>query len=175
MNKYLILMITCMILCFSCSEENHRVPLLDDPTIPGQVSNVQVEALPGAVKLTYDLPNSLNLSYIKAECLINGVLREVKASSNTNTLTVDGFADVSDYTVNLYSVSRSEKVSEPVTLQVKPLTPPFQEVFSNIRLIEDWGGVSALFENPSEAELAITIIDKDDDGFWSEGETFIQK
>ena len=175
MNKYLILMITCMILCYSCREENYRVPLSDDLTIPVQVSNVLVEALPGAVKLTYDLPTSQNLSYVKAECLINGVARKVRASSNTNTLIVSGFADESDYTVNLYSVSRSEKESKPVTVQVKPLTPPFQEVFNNIRLIEDWGGVSAQFENPNEGELAITIIDMGDDGFWSEGETFYTK
>ena len=28
-------------------------------------------------------------------------------------------------------------------------------------MIEDWGGVSAAFENPNEAELAIVIIDMD--------------
>lgn len=175
MKKYFILIMTCSMLYCSCSEENNRVPISDDPVVPGQVSNVQTEALPGAVKLTYNLPTSQNLSYIKAECLINGELRQVKASSNTNTLIIDGFADESDYTVNLYSVSRSERVSDPVTVQVKPLTPPFQEVFNNIRLIEDWGGVSAVFENPNEAELAITIIDMDENGFWSEGETFYTK
>lgn len=164
-----------MIFFYSCKEENHRIPFSDDLTIPGQVSNVHVEALPGAVKLIYELPASQNLSYVKAECLINGEVREVKASSNTNTLIVNGFADESDYIVNLYSVSRSEKASEPVRVQVKPLSPPFQEVFENIQLIEDWGGVSAQFENPSEAELAITIIDMDDNGFWSEGETFYTK
>lgn len=164
-----------MMLCCSCSEENHRIPLSDDLTIPEQISNIHVKALPGAVQLTYDLPNSLNLSYIKAECSINGVLREAKASSNTNSLIIYGFPDESDYVVNLYSVSRSEKTSKPVSVQVKPLTPPFQEVFNSIELKEDWGGVSAFFENPSEAELAITIIDMDDNGFWNEGETFYTK
>lgn len=175
MKKYLVIITICSVLFCFCSEENNRVPISDDLAAPGQVSNVQVEALPGAVKLTYNLPASQNLSYIKAECLINGKLRQVKASSNTNTLTINGFADESDYTVHLFSVGRGEKMSEPVTVQVKPLTPPFQEVFSNIQLREDWGGVSAVFENPHEAELAITIIDMDEDGFWSEGETFYTK
>jgi len=163
-----------MFLC-SCSEENNRVPMTDDPIIPGQVSNVRWDPLAGAVELTYDLPASQNLSYVKAECLINGVVRQVKASSNTNSLIISGFADESDYTVNLYSVSRSEKASEPVAVQVKPLTPPFREVFKDMRLIEDWGGACAIFENPTEADLAITIIDMDNDGFWSEGETFYTK
>ena len=175
MSKYIIIFIACVMLIFSCSEENNRVPMTDDPTIPGQVSNVRVEALPGAVKLTYDLPATQSLSYVKAECLINGVVRQVKASSNANSIIVNGFADESDYMVNLYSVSRSEKASEPVAVQVKPLTPPFQSVFQDIRMTEDWGGACVFFENPSEADLAITIIDMDNDGHWSEGETFYTK
>jgi len=173
MSKYLFF-IAC-VMFFSCSEENNRAPMTDDPTPPGQVSNVRIESLPGAVKLTYDLPASQNLSYVKAECLINGVVRQVKASSNANSIIVNGFADESDYTVNLFSVSRSERSSEPVAVQVKPLTPPFRDVFKDIQFIEDWGGACVIFENPSEADLAITIIYMDNDGFWSEGETFYTK
>jgi hypothetical protein len=53
--------------------------------------------------------------------LINGVVRQVKASSYVNYLTLEGFADESEYTVYLYSVNRSEKASAPVAVQVKPL------------------------------------------------------
>ncbi|MDR0814647.1 MAG: DUF4959 domain-containing protein, partial [Bacteroidales bacterium] len=99
MKKYLILMTACMILCYSCSEENNRVPVSDDTTIPGQVSKIESVSLPGAVKITYQLPEGQNLSYVKAECLINGVVRQVKASSYVNYLTLEGFADESEYTV----------------------------------------------------------------------------
>lgn len=174
MNKYFIL-IVCLMFFYSCSEENNNTPVTDDPTVPGQVSNVRVESLPGAVKLTYDLPSSQNLSYVKAECLINGVVREVIASSYTNNLTIEGFADETEYTVNLYSVSRSEKASEPVAVQVKPLAPPFREVFKTLEMKEDWGGVSVYFENPSEDNLAISLIYKDDDGFWDQVETIYTK
>ena len=54
MKQYLI-MIACMMLFYSCSEENNQVPVTDDPTIPGQVSKVRAERLPGAVKLTYEV------------------------------------------------------------------------------------------------------------------------
>ncbi len=175
MKKYLTLLITYMIFCFSCSEENNRVPMTDDLTIPGKVSNVSIEALPGAVKLTYKLPEGQNLSYVKAECMINGVLRQVKASSFVNHLTIEGFADESEHTVSLYSVNRSEKSSEPLAVKVKPLSPNYREVFKNIQLIENWGGASVLFENPNEADLAITLIYKDSIGFWNMGETFYTK
>ena len=174
MYKYLIL-IACGMCFYSCSEENNREPVTSDSTVPGQVSNVQVETLPGAVKLTYDLPAGLSLSYVKAECLINGVVRQVKASSYVNNLTIEGFADESTYTVNLYSVNRSEHASEPVSVQVKPLSPNFREVFKNIQLLEDWGGAGVFFENPYEADLAITLMYVDSTGFWSTGETYYTK
>ena len=168
-------MLSWIILNYSCSDKNSRLPMVDDSTIPGQVSNVESESLPGAVKLTYKLPQGQNLSYIKAECSINGVIRHVKASSFVNNLTIEGFADESAYTVKLYSVNRSEKASEPVVVEVKPLSPNFREVFKSIRLIENWGGASVMFENPGEADLAITMTYLDDDGFWDTGETFYTK
>ena len=174
MKKYLFI-IACMMFFYSCSEENNRVPVTSDSTVPGKVSNVRAEALPGAVKLTYDMPAGYNLSYVKAECLINGTVRQVKATPYQNNLTIEGFADSRTYTVNLYSVNRSEKESEPVVVQVQPLTPNFRDVFSKIQLIEDWGGASVFFENPNEADLAITIMNMDSTGFWNQGETFYTK
>jgi len=160
---------------YSCSEEDNRNPVTSDSTISGQVRNVQWDPLPGAVKLTYDMPGGQSLSYVKAECLINGVVRQVKASSYVNTLTIEGFADESDYTVNLYSVNRSEKASEPVQVRVKPLAPPFQEVFKTLQLVDDWGGATVFFKNPSEANLAICLMQVDSTGFWNQGETFYTK
>ena len=174
MNKYLIL-IACMMFFWSCSEENNRAPVTSDSTIPGQVSNVQIERLPGAIKLTYDIPSGQSLSYVKAECLINGNLRQAIASSYINTLTIEGFADTSMYTIQLYSINRSEKASEPVTVQAQPLSPSFREVFKTLQLVEDWGGPTVFFENPDEADLAITIIFVDSAGFWNHGETFYTK
>ena len=175
MDKYLILsLFSCMMFFCSCSEESME-PVTSDSTIPGQVSNVRVDRLSGALKLTYDMPVGQNFSYVKAECLINGVVRQVKASSYVNSLTIEGFADTSMYTINLYSVNRSEKASEPVTIQAKPLSPSFRETFKNIQLVSDWGGATAIFENPNEADLAITIIVVDSTGFWSQGETLYTK
>ena len=170
MYKYLIL-IACGMFFYSCSEENNREPVTSDSNVPGQVSNVRVECFPGAVKLTYDMPGGQSLSYVKAECEINGTVRQAKSSSYVNHLTLEGFADTSVYTINLYSVNRSEIASEPVTIQAKPLLPSFLDVFNNIQLFDDWGGATVLFENPSEADLAITVIHVDSTGFWNEGET----
>lgn len=164
-----------LLLVISCGEENERVPIVSDPTAPGQVSNIRVEPLPGAVKLTYDMPDDQNLAYIKAECLISGVLREVKASNYKNTLTINGFADRSVYQVNVYSVSRSDVASKPITVEVQPLEPPFLEVFKNISLVKTWGGATVIYENPTEADLAISLIYIDSTGYWNSGMTYYTK
>lgn len=172
---YIPMLLTILVFFTSCSEENERVPLINNPIPPGVVKNVRVEALPGAVKLVYDLPNDQNLFYVKAECKIGDVTREVKASSYLNTLTIQGFADTSEYNVRIYSVNRSEVQSEPVVIKVKPLRPPFQVVFDNISLITTFGGAAVLYENPTEADLAISLIYIDSTGYWNPGITTYTK
>ncbi len=172
---FIPLLFAGIFLIISCSEENERIPMTSDTTIPEVVSNIRMEPLPGAVKLTYDIPDDQDLSYIKAECMINGVLREVKSSTYQNSLTINGFADNSVYSVNLYSVSRSEVVSKPVIVEVQPLNPPFQEVFKNISLVKAWGGATVIYENPTEADLAISLIYIDSTGYWNSGVTSYTK
>ncbi|MDR1370386.1 MAG: DUF4959 domain-containing protein [Dysgonamonadaceae bacterium] len=174
--KYIIpVIIAGFLFIFSCREEELG-SITKDSRIPATVSNVSIERLPGAVKLTYDLPKDDALSYIKAECVMNGVLREVKSSVYQNTLTVQGFPDTLLYEVKLYSVNRSELVNpEPVTVNVKPSNPPFQNVFKNLELVTDFGGATVSFENPDEADLAITIMNVDSLGFWTQGETLYTK
>ena len=174
--KYFIAIIACMLFFFSCSEENNRAPVTKDSTIPGQVSNVRAESLPGAIKLTYDLPSGQSLSYVKAECVMkNGEVRQVKATAYQDTLTVEGFGDTSTYTIQLYSVNRSELASKPVSIQARPLTPEFQNVFKTVQLIEGWGGAVVTFKNPNETDLAISLIYVDSMGFWNDGQTFYTK
>jgi hypothetical protein len=174
--KYIIPTIFACILFYMACEENERGPISRDSTIPEKISNVQIERLPGAVKLTYDIPKDNALSYVKAECVINGTVREVKASIYKNNLTIEGFADTTLYTVNLYSVNRSEVINpDPVVVRVQPLNPPFQDVYKTLNLHNDFGGATVFFENPTEAELAITLMYIDSLGYWNTGETAYTK
>lgn len=172
----LLFLLMGLFMMISCVEENERVPIVSNsPEQPEQVSNIRVESLSGAVKLTYDIPDDRSLAYIKAECLINGVIREAKASVYKNSLVINGFADSSVYEVNVYSVSKSEVASKPVTVEVQPLSPPFQEVFKNISLLRAWGGATVIYENPTEADLAISLIYIDSTGYWNPGMTYYTK
>jgi hypothetical protein len=175
-KKYTIVCLSLFIgLLTACKEENERYPLTSDSTVPQPIVHVETESLPGSVKFTYRIPDDPSISYIKAECSINGTLRQVKATAYQNTLVINGFPDVSTYDVHLYTVSRSEIASEVKTVQVNPLTPPFIEVFESLNLFRDFGGATVSFKNPNEADLAISFIYVDSMGYWDVGETFYTK
>src|SRR5690606_2932421 len=94
--RYIVFFIyICLVI--SCMEENERFPSSSDSTVPASISEIKYESLPGSIKLTYKIPEDNIISYVKAECVINGVLREVKATSYQNTLTIDGFPNTDTY------------------------------------------------------------------------------
>jgi hypothetical protein len=146
----------------SCQKiiEEHE-PLTNDPTVPKQVSNIQVQNGNGKATLTYTVPNDPNLLYVKAVyTLSTGQLYEAKASSYNNSLVVDGFADTSFHEVKLYSVSRSDVESAPVIVRIKPLLAPIWEVFKSLKIQDAFGGYDLLANNLSKDNIAIIVTNK---------------
>lgn len=161
-------------LVFSCSEEKYT-SAIDDDVAPSPVTSVHVENLPGAARISYVLPDSESLRYVKAVYAIRpGVVREAKSSLYTESLVVDGFPTESEYDVTLYAVSKGEKESEPVTVKVNPLTPPLLEAYHSLTFEETFGGVTIAFENSGEASLAVTVLTTEDDEM-KEVETYYTK
>src|SRR5687768_10964391 len=114
-----ILTYACLLLAAACSDEKLISPLNGNDSAPDPVSVTKVESLAGGAKITYDLPDSENLLYVKAVFTVReGLTREVKSSFYVNNLTVEGFPNSDDYQVTLYAVSRGEKMSAPVTVSV---------------------------------------------------------
>lgn len=137
-------------------------PINKDDTPPDPVTNVTVENLPGGATITYDLPESKNLLYVKAVFEIGPENnREVKTSYYNNSLTVAGFPDTTEYEGQLYAVSRSEVESEPVAVKIQPLTPPVTRVFESLTMQATFGGVRVNFENEAEADVVISVLASD--------------
>jgi len=179
MRKTYIIFIcfAAMLYLQSCKEDlGITKPSVNDGTAPGKVNNVEIENRPGAAKLKYKIPGDNDLLYIKAEYEIRpGVKREIRSSKNNDSLIVDGFGEAKDYQVKLYSVDNGENVSEPVTITVKPTTPPITNVLNKIKLIDDFGGVGILYNNAAAAEIAIIVVKKDNSGKDQPVNTFYTK
>jgi hypothetical protein len=135
-----------------------------------------VTSLPGAAQLTYVLPASTGLLYVKAVYETQpGVTREVRASYYNNSMVVDGFADTLLHPVQLYVVTRDEKQSEPVSITVSPLMPPYLSVFKSLAVLADFGGVHVSFTNKTGAELSIVALTTDSTGVFDQADAYYTK
>lgn len=171
-----IFILSLLLMLQGCKEEEGHGPIDTEGSAPAQIVHPKVENLPGAATISYDLPESKNLLYVKAEYEIRpGVLREAKSTFYGNSLSVEGFGKAGTYMVDLYTVGRNNKMSEPVRVTVEPLTPPLTQVFESLEIKEDWGGISLAVQNQYEADMMIDVITADDNGALGVVETFYTK
>lgn len=150
-----------------CKEEIMG-PQSGDGTAPDPISNPQVNAIPGGAKITYTLPKSENLLYVKAEYeLADGKKYEARASYFNNNVTVEGFADTREREITLYSVSRGEVASSPVKVKITPGTPPVEMIFNSLDVQPTFGGPSIKYTNSHGAKVVIELL-LDSSGIWTE-------
>src|SRR5690606_21413 len=120
MKKYYRTLVVLVFAALSCKETQHASPAGDDGGKPAPVTNIEVENLPGKTIISYSLPDSKNLLYVKALYSIrDGVEKEAKSSYFKNFIVLDGFSESREYEVTLYTVSRGEKLSEPLAVDRK--------------------------------------------------------
>lgn len=166
MKKVQILILPIVaLLWFSCGKERTLEPLEKNNVPPGKISNVQWTGGPGNATITYALPSDPDLLYVKAVyTLANGREMEVKASYYINNLTVEGFGDMEEHEVKLYAVNRSEVMSDPVSIKVKPLENPIWSVFRSLKITPDFSGIRVTAKNAAKADLAFEVFAEDSTG-----------
>lgn len=148
----------------ACKESESPVEIIsNDMTKPGMVTDVHVENLNGAAKITYKLPNSKNLLYVLARYSINDkTVRESKTSYYQDTILVEGFAREGEYEVSLYAVSRADVLSDPVVVKVQPKTPNYILINEGLEISPDFGGANFAGVNPNGAPISIHLLAFDD-------------
>jgi hypothetical protein len=162
--KYILLLAFVAVTVAACKEE------IIEPSAgngaPSPIKNASVQNLPGAARITYELPDNVDLLYVKAVYTINGKQRESKSSLFNNSLIVDGFGNTNQYEVKLYAVNRHEEASSGVSVTVQPLEPPVITIAKSIVTQPDFGGMSLKFTNLGEAEVSIHVLTIDSTGDW---------
>ena len=167
MNQKIIrLSIFFAVLFFGC-EKFAQQPLVKDKTKPGELTNIRVVNIPGGAKITYTLPDDEDLLYVQANyTLQSGEKRAVKSSLYTNFVLIEGLADTTEHTIELFAVDKSENRSNPAQVKVYPETPPIQSVFRSINVQSDFGGINIHFENQLENEYVFNTFILDATGNW---------
>lgn len=163
MKKNLIIScIAIIMLAFSACKPDKLGPIVNDGVGPGPVTNVKVENLNGAAKISYTVPSDPDILYVRAIYTSKqGQVRETKVSRSNNSLTVVGFGDTDAYKVTLYAVDQAENSSAPVEVTVNPLKPAVKIVKDSIVISADFGGINVKYVNPSAENLAIVVLAND--------------
>jgi hypothetical protein len=159
-------LLSFVILCaFSCKSDILNGPIENSKEKPGPVTNVNVENKSGGAALTYTLPSNEGLSYVIAKYEIRpGVKREVVSSYYTNQLIIDGFNNTDEQEVTLYAVTKSQVISDPVTIKIKPLKSPIQNAYESLKIVAGFGGPNIKFTNDAKSPIIIVPLVKANDG-----------
>lgn len=157
-STFLFIMTVVLISC----DKDYVGQYPTDNTAPQPISNVVVENLPGSVKLTYDIPDEKDLLYVKAEYLsVTGEKVVYKTSVYSNTMLIKGFGKSKKSTIKVTSVDRSQNESPSIEVDIEPLDSPIYDIFNNIEVVEAFGGIKLTWKNPSEVDIMIGIMKKD--------------
>lgn len=158
----LALLVAILWVHFSCSKVvDYNQPVSNDKTKPGVVTNIKVINFKGGSYITYDLPKEGNVLYVQADYTINtqtGKKRQTKSSYYSDTITVEGFAEKKAYDVTLTTVTRSNVVSDGVTVPVFPDTPVYKLVARTIKMQADFGGVNVQTANPDKKAVGVIVL-----------------
>jgi hypothetical protein len=161
MKNIIILLLFSIVLIVGCDEKKYD-PHVNDGVAPKPVSNVQFEPISGGFKITYDIPDDSDLLYVKAVYTNSqGKISEVKSSMYTNEIKIEGFGDISEKTVKLYSVDRGENVSTPVEFTGSPLLPSVKTMEGLLNITADFGGAKFAWENSEKTPIVVMVYAQD--------------
>lgn len=164
LKYYIFLLQIATMMCITSCKRNdgYNTPISNDKTKPGVITNIKVTDYNGGSFITYDLPKSTNILYVQAKYEIRaGVSRETKSSYFADTLNVEGFAKAQPYNVTIYTVSRANVVSDPITVIVHPKTPVFTLVSATTGIQADFGGVGISALNPLRKSIGVILTKYD--------------
>lgn len=163
MNKVLIYSGVVMFMLWLTGCEEYTVGQYPvDAIAPQSISNVKVVNLPGAVRLSYDLPDEADLLYVKAAYpLANGEVRVSKTSVFSNTMLIKGFGKSKKQIIQLIAVDASQNESEPVNVEIEPMDAPIYSIVEALQASTTWGGFKMIWENPLKEDIVVEVLRKD--------------
>ncbi|MDR0697681.1 MAG: DUF4959 domain-containing protein [Tannerella sp.] len=158
MKKYLFVFV-CSLICFACAEEKPHQPVSAGAGKPPPVTEVKAVSISGGARVSYKIPDTNDLLAIKAVyAMSNGKQREVMVSYYTDTLLLEGLVDTLEHEALLYSVSRTQALSDPVPVSFKPLESSLSKTIRSVRIFADFGGAAFSWKNEDKALLTYDLL-----------------
>lgn len=158
MKKILFYLCICNLFLLSCAEMERFETSGNDNIPPGKVSVRSYKKLYGGARFFYDIPKDEDLLSIEAE--YKNAKNEVfkfTSSYYVDSLDVYGFADTSEYSINIYALDRAGNRSEPVSVKVSPLEPAYSRVASSMVIKPGFSSFFVDWENELEQNINVYV------------------
>jgi len=159
MKRYTLFLLL-LILVVGCTESKFE-PTFTDKTPPSQLEVTEVVATPGGANIYFRAPKETDISYVRGEFYSNGEKRIVRSSVYNNSLVVEGLGHTNPVEITLYLVDHNENASEPVVKSFTPLEPPVHTILKSMNILPDFGGITALWDNPTNTEICFSFMAED--------------
>lgn len=161
---HLLLAILVSLLFFAC-EEKQLEPINESKGKPAPVSDVVVMYAPGGAILSFKLPPDDDVLAVKAVyTLSNGKVRESITSFYGDNLKIEGYNDTNEHEALLYTVSRSQELSNPLLVKFTPQESPLSKAIRTMEISSDFGGAYYTWKNLDKVLLTAEMLVETDNG-----------
>ncbi|MDD2327436.1 MAG: DUF4959 domain-containing protein [bacterium] len=161
---HLLLAILVSLLFFAC-EEKQLEPINESKGKPAPVSDVVVMYAPGGAILSFKLPPDDDVLAVKAVyTLSNGKVRESITSFYGDNLKIEGYNDTNEHEALLYTVSRSQELSDPLLVKFTPQESPLSKAIRTMEISSDFGGAYYTWKNLDKVLLTAEMVVEADNG-----------
>jgi hypothetical protein len=158
---YLCFLIGITLLFASCYEKTLD-PISESSGKPGGITEITATPIAGGVIVSYRIPSSSDVLAVKAVyTLTNGEKRESSASFYNSQLEIIGYKDVLEHEALFYTISRSQELSDPVSVKFTPLKSPIVKAIESVKIVADFGGANFSWKNEDQAPLTVEILTQD--------------
>jgi len=166
---YLVAIIALPFFLPQCSEAPNWDNEPHNSTPPGAVSNTIVKNISGGAVIFFTLPPEKDTDLLGVKALYSyhegGEILEAYSSASTDSIQLVGFPDTKERKVKLIAFNKSRVESAPVEVTIHPDTPPVEAIRNSLEMRETFSGVFLKWENPSRAEIGISLYVEDSLGF----------
>lgn len=160
----LLFAVLVSLIFFSC-EEKQLEPINISKGKPAPVSDVVVMYAPGGAILSFKLPPDDDVLAVKAVYkLSNGKVRESITSFYGDNLKIEGYNDTNEHEVLLYTVSRSQELSDPLLIKFTPQESPLSKATRTMEISSDFGGAYYTWKNLDKVLLTAEMLVESDNG-----------
>lgn len=153
--KYLSLFTAlCLLFGTSCKEEAYE----PESVSSGPITDLTFTPNNGGGYFLYTVPPETDYLYAIAEYRVdNGELIKKSASVYSDTLFIEGFGTVKEYSVSVYAVDRNENRSAPVTVKVTPKVANISEVIKTVSVKQGFSSIVVEWENEQLQSVDIRV------------------